>query len=326
MKDICIRAERKTMEILKIKPVFKEMIWGGSLLKEKYQFDIPSNHTGEAWVVSAHEEGDCIIENGQFAGQSLSKVYRENRSIFGKGSNIKFPLLVKIIDAKQDLSIQIHPDDKFALMHDNSYGKTEAWLILDCQQQSKIIIGHHLASKRDFEENLANKILETKLNSFHIKKDDFFYIPAKTLHAICANTLVYEVQQNSNITYRVYDYNRVDFNGNTRALQSEKALEIIQFPDKPCQSLSIAIQKPGLELTELINEYYFSIRKAVCTGVSELIIEEEFVIVGCIEGFVSVNHLKLIAGEHIIVPNYFRKVILSGEGVLILSAPKEPLL
>ena len=191
------------MEILKIKPIFKEMLWGGSQLKELYGYDIPTNLTGEAWVVSSHKDGDCIIQNGIFKDKSLSFIYREYRSSFGKGSNKTFPLLVKLINARENLSIQVHPNDEYAEKFENSKGKTEAWLVLNFEKNTNIIIGHNFKSKNDLKKSLTDKTLLDNLLSIPLKEDDFFFIPAGTIHAICAGTIIYEVQQNSNLTYRI---------------------------------------------------------------------------------------------------------------------------
>ncbi len=314
------------MELFKIKPVFKEMIWGGKQMRERYHFDIPSDHTGEAWVVSAHKNGDGIIENGRYAGQTLASVYSTNRALFGKGSNTNFPLLIKIIDAKQDLSVQVHPEDAYAKIHENSYGKTECWYVLDCPIKTEMIIGHDLKTKEELKNAIENGLLETKLNKFEVKKGDFFYIPARTIHAICKNSLIYEVQQNSDITYRVFDYNRVDDKGNHRQLHIADALEVTQIPYVPYITKMKTIDAPNIKITELVNEEYFSVKKADCIGPCEFDIEDEFLIIGCIEGNTEINGIHIRKGEHVIVPNPIRKLNILGICTLIISAPKEALL
>jgi len=311
------------MELLKIKPVFKEMIWGGDLMKDRFHFDIPSDHTGEAWVISAHPNGDGLIENGQFAGQSLSSVYHNHRHLFGKGLNHKFPLLIKIIDAKQTLSVQVHPDDAYASKHEQSLGKTEAWYVLDCLKGTQMIIGDHLSSKDELRDRILDGTLESKLNQFDIKKDDFFYIPARTIHAICANSLIYEVQQNSDITYRVYDYDRTDQQGNKRELHIDQAIECANVAYVPTVLPIVTKTFPNLSLTTLIDEAYFSIKKAECRGQSEISIEDEFLIIGCIEGEVEMNGMNIKMGEHVIALNSVRHLHIQGAGTLMLTAPKE---
>jgi len=314
------------MELLKIKPVFKEMVWGGNQMRTLFGFNIPSDHTGEAWVVSAHPNGDGMIENGEFEGQSLSSVYSTHRALFGSGSNLKFPLLIKIIDAKQDLSVQVHPDDAYAQKFENSYGKTESWYVLGCPQGTTMIIGHHLKTKEDYETSIKEGSLEPKLNKFEIKKGDFFYIPARTIHAIRSNSLIYEVQQNSDITYRIYDYNRKDDKGSLRQLHIEKALDVTQMPYVAYPTTPITTETPNLRLTKLVNEIYFSVTKAECNGSSEYVIEDEFLIIGCIDGEVEINGMTLRIGQHVIAPHSIRKLKISGQATLIFSAPKKILL
>ena len=147
--------------ILWVEPVFKEMIWGGNQLKEKYGYAIPSDQTGECWAPSAHPNGDNTIKEGEFKGQTLSKVFDEHRELFGNIKDKQFPLLVKIIDACNDLSVQVHPNDEYAAVHENgSLGKTECWYILDCKEDANIVIGHHAKDKKE----LADMIHEGRWN------------------------------------------------------------------------------------------------------------------------------------------------------------------
>mgnify|MGYP001305281971 FL=1 len=196
--------------ILWVEPVFKEMIWGGNQLKEKYGYAIPSDQTGECWAPSAHPNGDNKIKEGEFKGQTLSKVFDEHRELFGNIKDKQFPLLVKIIDACNDLSVQVHPNDEYAALHENSLGKTECWYVLDCKEDTKMVMGHHAKTKEELVKAIENDDYDHLLNKFDIKKGDFFYIPSGTIHAICKGSLIYEAQQSSDITYRVYDYHRKD--------------------------------------------------------------------------------------------------------------------
>lgn len=133
--------------ILKLKPVFKEMIWGGKKLRDIYGYDIPSDKTGECWAISAHKNGDCIIDGGEFNGISLSSLYCSHRHLFGNITNNEFPLLVKIIDANLDLSVQVHPNDEYAIKHENSLGKAECWYVLDANDDTSMVMGHNAKNK-----------------------------------------------------------------------------------------------------------------------------------------------------------------------------------
>lgn len=216
--------------IFKLQPVFKEKVWGGHKIHTHYQYDC-SNQTGEAWGISGHKHGSSIIKNGPFSGKTIRELYTDQPSLFGHYKGDEFPILVKVIDACDDLSIQVHPGDLYARKHENSLGKTECWHILDVEEDTDIIIGHQAKDKSEFIEYIQNNQLEKILNRFKIKKGDEFNIYAGTIHAICKGTLLLEIQQSSDVTYRLYDYNRLS-NGHLRELHMDQALDVIKFPDK----------------------------------------------------------------------------------------------
>lgn len=195
--------------IIKLKPVFKDMIWGGTRLRECFGYNIPSESTGECWAISAHKNGDCEIDSEECSGKTLSWLYKNHRELFGNIENSEFPLLVKIIDAANNLSIQVHPDDKYANeIEKQQFGKTEAWYILGCNDDTLLEIGHNASSKEELADMIKAGKWDKLLNYIPVKKGDFFCIPPGTVHAICKNTLIYEIQQSSDLTYRLYDYNR----------------------------------------------------------------------------------------------------------------------
>ena len=216
--------------ILKMKPVFKQMIWGGTKLRDVYNYNIPGDDTGECWAISAHKNGDCTIENTEYAGKKLSWLYENHRELFGNIEDPVFPLLVKIIAARDDLSVQVHPDDDYASKYENSLGKTECWYVLDADEGTEIVMGHNAKTKEEFVSMIENDQYDQLLNQFPINKGDFFYIPSGTLHAIKGGTMVYEAQQSSDITYRVYDYHRKDKEGNERQLHVKQAIDVTKVP------------------------------------------------------------------------------------------------
>ena len=215
-------------DLIKLTPIFHEKIWGGRQLETVFGYDIPDGPIGECWAISAHPNGDCQIAEGPYAGHTLSWLWAEHRELFGNCEGKEFPLLIKILDAKDDLSIQIHPNDEYAAEHENgSLGKTECWYVLDCEPGAFLYYGFdHEVSKEEFAERIKNNTLTEVLNAAPVHKGDCFFIPSGTLHAICKGIVVAEVQQNSNVTYRVYDYGRVGADGKPRALHVEKALDV----------------------------------------------------------------------------------------------------
>ena len=215
-------------KFIMLEPVFKEIVWGGNRLKSDYGFKSELNNIAEAWMLCARNDGDNIIVNGDYSGKSFTEFVKENKSVLGiKGQSYEeFPLLIKFIDAKADLSVQVHPDDEYAKIHENSYGKTEAWYILDCDEGAELIYGFNKELTPDeFRKSIEDNTFLDYVNKVKVKKGDVFFISAGTLHAIGSGILLAEVQQNCNTTYRVYDYNRL-VDGKPRELHVEKALDV----------------------------------------------------------------------------------------------------
>ena len=197
------------MKILKLSPTIKDYIWGGTRLSREFEMVSFTDKQAEAWVLSCHGDGECTIENTDFKGRTLSDVLsNECKSYLGTNCDKyeNFPILIKLIDAKDNLSVQVHPDDEYALRVEGEYGKTEAWYIMDCDDDAEIIYGFKSdITKEEFRKSIEENTLTDYVNRVKVKKGDIFFIEAGTLHAICKGILLAEVQQNSNTTYRVYD-------------------------------------------------------------------------------------------------------------------------
>jgi len=215
--------------IIKFKPAYLDKVWGGSKLKELYRYNTSSN-CGEAWGISAYKENSSIVIDGEFAGLTLKDLFAQKKELFGNYPSEEFPILVKVIDAKTDLSVQVHPNDKYAKKYYNSPGKTECWYILEAESNTNIIIGHKAKNKESIAKAIKKNDYDKILNKIPIKKNDMFKIPAGTIHAICANTVLLEVQQSSDLTFRFYDYNRL-VNGQLRELHQKEALNVVKIPD-----------------------------------------------------------------------------------------------
>jgi len=215
--------------IIKLKPIPQAKIWGGDKLSIVYGINL--NNIGEIWGISAHKTYSNIIINEPFNGMSFRELYYNKRELFGNYFKDEFPLLLKIIDAKTDLSVQVHPNDEYAFENENSYGKDECWYILEAKNDSIIQIGHNAKSKEDFLRAFNQNNINKLLNYISIKSNDFFYIPSGKVHAICKDTTLLEISQSSDITYRLYDYNRLDSNNNLRELHIKKSLDVITVPD-----------------------------------------------------------------------------------------------
>lgn len=218
------------MSIFKLIPACKDYIWGGQNLIKSYNKTNTSNgdKLAETWELSTHKDGHSVIENGSNKGKTLAEFIDENgKSVLGKNCEKfdDFPVLIKFIDAQDNLSIQVHPNNEYALKNENQYGKTEVWYVTDCKEGSFLYFGFNQEiSKDEFKQRIENNTLLEVLNKVEVKKGDVLFIEAGTIHAICKDIIIAEIQQNSNVTYRVYDYARTDKDGNTRELHVDKAL------------------------------------------------------------------------------------------------------
>ena len=318
-----LTVNKKTRPILFLNPVFKEMIWGGNQLAEKFGYEIPSDKTGECWAVSAHPNGDCTVREGEYAGRKLSELFKEEPELFGNLPLDRFPLLIKIIDAKADLSIQVHPDDAYAKVHENgSLGKTECWYILDCPEDATLVVGHNAGSREELKEMIDQKRWSELIREVPVKKGDFIQINPGTVHAIKGGLMILETQQNSDITYRVYDYDRLS-NGKPRELHVQQSIDVITVPAPSAEdSVSHAADLPVNTMNELIACDYYKVYKLTVTEPVSFEQEHPFLIMSVIEGEGLVNGQMIRKGDHFILPSGFGKVELQGDMTLIASSVK----
>ena len=218
------------MGILKLQSVIKDYIWGGTRLREQYHKKSASDRLAESWELSCHPQGMSVIENGRYAGKTLKEyIGQEGWGVLGENCRRfrEFPVLIKFIDAADDLSVQVHPDNRFALREEGEYGKTEMWYIMDCKEGAYLYYGFSRpVEKEELEKRISENTLTEILNKVYVQKGDVVFVKAGTVHAIGKDILVAEIQQNSNVTYRIYDYGRKDKDGHTRDLHIEKALKV----------------------------------------------------------------------------------------------------
>lgn len=313
-------------EPLFLQPVFKERIWGGAALKDQFHYDIPSDRTGECWGISGHPNGESIVKNGTFAGKSLGDLWNTNRELFGNMEGKVFPLLVKILDANADLSVQVHPDDTYAEKYENGeLGKTECWYVIDCKEGAEVVYGHTAQTKEELQKLIEEGQWDTLLRRVPIKPGDFLFVPSGTIHALCEGSLILETQQSSDTTYRVYDYDRVDQNGNKRELHIEKSLEVTTVPHQDPQ-LEITVEKrQDAEITTFIRGDYFSVYKWDIAGNFDAKQEEAFMLFSMLEGegelVVNGQSYPVAKGEHFILPATVNDFSLAGNLQLIVSHP-----
>lgn len=309
-------------EILFLNPVCTHNIWGGTRLREEFGYPVEGDDIGECWGISAHPNGDGTIKEGTFAGMKLSEVWEKHPEVFGNLSYDRFPLLTKIIDARDDLSIQVHPADDYAKEHENgSFGKTECWYIMEAPENATLVIGHNAKNKEELSDMIHQGRWKEFIREIPVKKGDFVQIDPGTVHAIKGGLLILETQQNSDITYRVYDYDRLS-DGKPRELHVEKSIDVITVPAKSVEdSVKSALNLPKNKLNELYSCNYYKIFKLDVEKKAEFQQNEPFLLMSVLEGDGIVNSHPVKKGDHFILPKDFGTVELSGEMSLIVSTP-----
>ncbi|MFR5899233.1 MAG: type I phosphomannose isomerase catalytic subunit [Neglectibacter timonensis] len=219
------------MKIIRLTPACKDYPWGGALLREKYGVNSDLEPLAEAWVLSCHPDGESIIAEGEHQGQRLSGYAAQYGANFWGTKCEEFgglPLLIKLIDAKTNLSIQVHPDNAYALEHEHQYGKTEMWYVMEAAPDAYLYYGlKESVTKGELSKSITDGTIIDLLRAVPVHAGDLFFIPAGTIHAICRGTVIAEIQQNSNVTYRVFDYNRIGKDGKKRQLHVQQALRFL---------------------------------------------------------------------------------------------------
>ena len=298
---------------LKFKPIYKERIWGGDKLQTLYNKNFaPLKNIGESWELSDVEGDESVVSNGFLAGNNLSELVEiymgdlMGDHIYEKFGNT-FPLLIKFLDANDDLSIQVHPDDELALKRHDSYGKTEIWYVLDADPDAQLVSGFSKPlDKEEYLKHLQNDTLEEVMKWHNVHKGDVFYIPAGKVHAIGKGNVILEIQQTSDVTYRIYDYNRTDDKGNPRELHTELALDAINF--EYTENDKTLYDNKKNTLNEIIKSPFFTINylkldQTIARDYYEL---DSFVILICTAGSAKIRYNDgeecITKGETVLIP------------------------
>ena len=305
--------------ILRITPVFKQMLWGGNRMRSVFGYDIPGENTGECWAISGHPNGDCPIANPEFAGETVASLWKKNPELFGNLPGETFPLLIKIIDAKDDLSIQVHPDDAYAGVHENgSLGKTECWYVLDCDEGATIIVGHNASSTEEMAKMVEENRWSELLRQVPIHKGDFFQIDPGCLHAIKGGTLILETQQSSDVTYRFYDYGRLQ-NGKPRQLHIAQSLDVTKAPFVASAPQQETWTQGDATITRLVTCQYYTVCRAVIEGKTEFDWNVPFVNVSVLSGEGTLDGQKVTKGDHMLLTANYGHMTVEGNLELMYS-------
>jgi len=313
---------------LLLKPETKDYLWGGTKLKTEYGFYSDRPIMAEGWMLSCHKDGTNTVLNGELKGKSLTEAIE----VFGKASIGKnaekfsyFPILIKLIDANQKLSIQVHPDNDYALKNENEYGKTEMWYVVDCIEGAELIYGFKKEiSEDEFKERIENNTLTEVTNNVKVHKGDIFFIESGTLHAIGEGILIAEVQQNSNTTYRVSDYGRLDKDGNPRPLHIEKAIDVTKRETPTTSYGQIGnVEKIGNNTLRILSKCeFFNTMLLKLNDKYTLKNNDSFVSAVVLSGTANIywkdEYLNLKKGDSIFIPANF-ETILDGNAEILLS-------
>ncbi len=305
-------------KILKLSPSFKDYIWGGNKLMAQYGVK-DMDRVAEAWVLSAHPDGPSYLPDGSTFADALAEM---GPDALGKNAaEFKdFPQLVKLIDAMSDLSVQVHPSDEYALANEGQFGKTEMWYILDAEEGAGIYYGFERdVTRAEMEEAIRTNTLTDILRFVPVQKGESYFIPSGTIHAIGKGLLIAEIQQNSNVTYRVYDYGRKDAQGNTRPLHVEKALEVSDLTRAGDDFEPVRTEVEGCAFTEVANCPYFSVTKMEANGEVTLENKDSFMAVLVTTGSGTIDGETFQQYDTFFIPANYGPVTLTGEFEALLS-------
>lgn len=322
-----------------LRPAAKDYLWGGNRLNDEFAKNINIQPLAETWECSTHPDGPSIVGSGKYEGKTLTDVLNMHPEYLGShphensiDGSVELPILIKFIDANKDLSVQVHPDDEYAYANENGQrGKTEMWYVLDASDSASIMYGFQFElSKDEVRDKIADGSLQKYLQKVPVKKDDVFFIEAGLVHAIGAGTLVAEIQENSNLTYRIYDYDRIDKSGNKRELHIDKALDVASLSSstKPKQSMRVLNYRKG-GATELLGRCkYFEVYRILLNTertrefLSYSADDKSFRVLLCTSGCGTIimedgDYINFFKGDCIFVPADSGVLKLHGKAQLI---------
>ena len=314
---------------LKFNPILKERLWGGTKLRDVLHKPIETDITGESWELSTVKGDVSVVSNGDLAGTSLQDLINtQTNDLLGKSVaerfGKEFPILIKFIDAKQDLSIQLHPNDELAKKRHNSFGKTEMWYVMDADQDAELIVGFNKdVAKEEYAASIENDTLLDLLNYEKVKEGDTFFINTGKIHAIGAGVLLAEIQQTSDVTYRVFDFNRKDKNGNLRELHTEQALDAIDYTKK--DDFKVDYNTHDNTVNTMVDCPYFKTNFIELTQnlQQDISSRDSFTIYMCVGGSATIKNefgeASIAKGDTILVPALSKSLTLESNGAKLLE-------
>ncbi len=310
---------------LKFRPILKSLIWGGEKIVPYKGLATDQTMVGESWELSGVEGNESVVAEGELAGKSITELLQEQgEALIGKANYARFgnefPLLIKFIDAKGDLSIQVHPDDELALKRHNSKGKTEMWYVVDVDKGAKLRSGFSReVTPEEYVASVENDTVTDILKEYEVQQGDLFFLPAGRIHSIGAGCFIAEIQQTSNITYRIYDFNRTDSEGNPRELHTEQAVDAIDYKIESDYRTAYDREATNREVEmvkcDYFNTSFYTLTKGTQIDYSKL---DSFVIYICTEGEATVNGVSFKRGETLLLPATTSNVDIETSGCKML--------
>ncbi|KPJ22286.1 mannose-6-phosphate isomerase, class I [Streptococcus phocae] len=313
-------------EPLFLESCMHDKLWGGTKLRDVFGYDLPTETTGEYWAISAHPNGVSTVVNGRFQGSQLNQLYTNHPELFGNPKEKVFPLLTKILDANDWLSVQVHPDDAYAMTHEGELGKTECWYIISAEEGSEIVYGHKASSKEELRKMIETGDWDNLLTRVPVKAGDFFYVPSGTMHAIGKGILILETQQSSDTTYRVYDFDRKDPQGRPRELHIEQSIDVLTI-GRPQNSVPATMVLDNLATTTLVSNPFFTVYKWTVTQSVGMRQSADYLLVSVLDGqgrlMVNQDVYDIEKGMHFILPNDVKSWSFDGNLEMIVSHPNK---
>lgn len=308
-------------KIVEVSPVFKERIWGGNKIKSYFHGNTDINPVGEMWNVSALSSGDCYVPT---LNKSLSQVFFDHPEWF-ECKTSEFPIHCTLIDPIADLSVQVHPTEEYARTYEHSMGKPEAWYIIDAPQQAKIQFGHTAQTKAEAIERIKNNEWDQLLNYVEAKKKDFLFVPDGHVHAIGKNVLCFEIARSADVTYRLYDYDRIDKKtGKKRDLHIEKSLDVLTIPhEAPGPYTVLPEDVGGCQIRSYIDQPQVFTFKSIEVMKEGKFTFDRFYFLTCIEGEGKIDDLNVRPGTTLLIPDGYGNIDIKGKVTLLLSSYRD---
>lgn len=319
-----------------LRPSGKDYIWGGTRLKDEFHKELPLDPLAETWECSTHPDGPSYVASGEWKGRTLADVLKECPSLLGTSPSVSasqgMHVLIKFIDARNDLSVQVHPDDEYAYVEENGQaGKTEMWYVVDAEPGAQLVFGlNRVVPADELRQSIENGTIGKYLHWVPVHKNDVFFIPSGTIHAIGRGTLIAEIQQNSNLTYRLYDYGRLGKDGKPRELHVDKALAVADLSgsQSPRQPLRVLRYRPGFATESLAHSRYFEVSRCLLHSQDIVLtaLPESFRVLICLDGEGMLRedghpeeNLQFRKGDTVFIPATASEMHLSGQAEFLLT-------